>query len=134
MKCLLTGATGFVGSALSDALKQRGDHVTVLTRSGGSAPNVHTWNPDAGELDAAAVAGFDAIIHLAGESILGVWTHGKRRRIRESRVKGTELLVRKILELHENERPQQFLSASAVGYYGSRREELLTEAAPPGNG
>jgi uncharacterized protein (TIGR01777 family) len=134
MKILLTGGTGFVGAPLVDSLRSRGDSVMLLSRTSSSRADVRTWKPEAGELDSRNVAGFDAVIHLAGESIMGLWTAGKRRRIRDSRVQGTGLLVDRILSLPEADRPRHFLTASAIGYYGDHSDEVLTEDSTPASG
>src|SRR6188768_1073928 len=119
MKFLITGGTGFVGAALVQELRRCGHKVTLLTRSTG-APDHRRWDPVKGELDSAHVASHDSIIHLAGESILGLWTKARRQRIRDSRVLGTSLLTRTILALPQVQRPRCFISASAIGYYGNR--------------
>ncbi|MGI8907259.1 MAG: TIGR01777 family oxidoreductase [Candidatus Sumerlaeaceae bacterium] len=133
MNVLLSGGTGFIGSALVPALETRGHHVTLLSRSA-SEPSTRAWNPVANQLEPAAVAGFEAVIHLAGESIFGLWTRARRRRIRESRVNGTQLLTSAILKLAPAERPRHFISASAIGYYADGGNTLITEAEPHGHG
>jgi uncharacterized protein (TIGR01777 family) len=110
----LTGSHGFVGRALASRLRAAGHTVLPLPRDLGLLP------------------GSDAIIHLGGESIAGVWTPGKRRRIVESRVLGTRRLVARLREAVS--RPRVFLSASAVGYYGHRPGEALNEDSAPGRG
>src|SRR6185437_713562 len=90
------------------------------------------WHPNQGRVDAQQLEGFDAVIHLAGESIAsGRWTDEKKRAIRDSRVKGTALLSETLAQLQRA--PSVFVSASAIGYYGDREDELLTEKSPPGN-
>ena len=133
MKVLVSGASGFIGAPLVAALRDRGDSVTRLTRSRASGDSI-VWNPRAGELKASDIAGFDAVIHLAGESIMGWWTQSKRARIRDSRVAATQLLARTLLSLPQERRPQTFISASAIGYYGDRGNELLPEDAGRGSG
>jgi uncharacterized protein (TIGR01777 family) len=91
------------------------------------------WDPEAGEIDAAKLEGVDALIHLAGESVAGGrWTRERKRRILESRVKGTRLICKAVAGL--SSRPRVVLSASAVGFYGNRGDEILTEQSPPGDG
>jgi uncharacterized protein (TIGR01777 family) len=131
MKVLISGATGLIGSALIPELESGGHQITRLTRSPGSGSDVG-WNPDAGEIDASRLEGHDAVVHLAGESIgEGRWTPEKKRRIRESRTKGTRLLAETIASLPEP--PRVMVSASAVGYYGDRGNELLREDSGPGS-
>src|SRR4029079_13805048 len=91
------------------------------------------WHPNQEKIDTASLEGIDAAVHLAGESIAsGRWTDEKKRAIRDSRVKGTSLLSDALARLSRP--PSVFLSASAIGYYGDRGDELLTEGSPPGNG
>ena len=131
MKVLISGATGLIGSALIPELESGGHQITRLTRSPGSGGDVG-WNPDVGEIDASRLEGHDAVVHLAGESIgEGRWTPEKKRRIRESRTKGTRLLAETIAGLPEP--PRVMVSASAVGYYGDRGNELLREDSGPGS-
>lgn len=132
MKILVTGASGLVGSALVPLLTGDGHEVVRLVRSAPGAGDV-PWDPDAGTLGAEALEGFDGVVHLAGENIAsGRWNTGKKRRIRESRVRGTRLLSETLAGC---ERPPRVLvSASAVGFYGDRGEEELTEGSPAGTG
>jgi uncharacterized protein len=132
MKILLTGASGLVGTALIPALKAAGHEVYRLVRSAPNrAANEINWNPSEGTIDAASLEGMDAAIHLAGENIAeGRWTDEKKRRIRESRVKGTRLLSETLAGL--DQKPHTLLSASATGFYGDRGDELLTEQSAPG--
>jgi uncharacterized protein len=131
MKVLISGATGLIGSALIPELESGGHQITRLTRSPRSGNDVG-WNPDAGEIDASRLEGHDAVVHLAGESIgEGRWTQEKKRRILQSRTKGTRLLADTIVNLPEP--PNVMVSASAVGYYGDRGNELLREESGPGS-
>jgi uncharacterized protein (TIGR01777 family) len=136
MKIIVTGSSGLIGSALVAALIRRGDEVTCLVRSAAHARRADgarevLWNPARGELDAAELEGHDAAIHLAGDPIAeGRWTDEKKRRIRESRVQGTTLLAATLAKLKTPLRT--LLSASAVGYYGDRGVETLTETSAPG--
>lgn len=130
---LISGARGLIGRALADRLRARGDRVRVLSRSPDTAPGHYGWNPEAGELDRASLDGVDAVVHLAGESIAaGRWTRERKRRILDSRSKGTELLGRAIAEASLP--PRVWLSASAVGFYGDRGEDLVDESSRPGEG
>lgn len=129
---VMSGASGFLGAALRAALDREGARVVPLVRRSPSTGEIG-WNPAEGILDPAALEGADAVIHLAGESIGGgLWTAERRRRIRESRVQGTALLAGAIASL--GRRPAVMLSTSAVGIYGDRGEETLTEQSPPGTG
>jgi uncharacterized protein len=131
MKVLISGATGLIGSALIPELESKGHQTTRLTRSPRSSGDVG-WNPNAGEIDASRLVSHDAVVHLAGESIAeGRWTPEKKRRILESRVRGTRLLAETIASLPEP--PKVMISASGVNYYGDRGNELLREDSGPGN-
>ena len=133
MKILISGSQGLVGSALVKSLVEDGDEVVRLVRRERAfgATEVE-WHPNHGIIDAEKLEGCDAVIHLAGENIAsGRWTDEKKHAIRESRVKGTSLLSQTLAKLSRP--PSVFLSASAIGYYGNRGDELLTEASGPGN-
>lgn len=132
MRILLSGATGLIGGALRPFLTCAGHTVVALTRSPKQAGEIG-WEPATGKLDATALEGFDAVIHLAGESIAaGRWNPARKARIVSSRVDGTRLLAEAVAGLSNP--PQTFLSASAIGYYGDRPGELLTETSEPGSG
>ena len=129
MNVLVSGAKGLIGSALIPELEAGGHRVNRLTRTPRSGQDIR-WDPDAGMIE-GDLAGFDAVVHLAGESIAeGRWTSERKRRILESRQKGTHLLAEKIAGLPEP--PSVMVSASAIGYYGDRGNELLTEESEPG--
>src|ERR687890_249877 len=129
MNVLVSGAKGLIGSALIPELEVGGHRVDRLTRSPRSGEDIR-WDPDAGTIE-GDLAGYEAVIHLAGESIAeGCWTAERKRRIVESRQKGTHLLAEKIAGLPEP--PSVMVSASAIGYYGDRGNELLTEESEPG--
>jgi uncharacterized protein (TIGR01777 family) len=122
-----------IGTAIVGRLRERGDEVGALRRGGESTTGLDVaWDPAAGTIDADALeaGSFDAVVHLAGESLLGRWNDERKRRIRDSRVDGTRLLATSIAALER--RPATFAVASATGSYGDRGEELLTEQSDPG--
>ena len=130
MNVLVSGSTGLVGSALVPALANEGHRVVRLTRSGGAGDDAVGWDPSTATIDAARLRGIDAIVHLAGENIVGRWTPAKKARIRDSRVQGTRLLAETIAGLSTP--PKVMVSMSATGYYGDRGNELLREESAPG--
>jgi uncharacterized protein (TIGR01777 family) len=133
MRVLVTGSNGLVGRALVKSLRADGHAVVRLVRDLGEGGSTYSWDLERGWMDAAAFDGVDAVVHLAGESIAsGPWTRAKKVRIRDSRVASARLLVEHLQR--ESHPPAVFLSASAVGYYGDRGDEELTEESPPGNG
>ncbi len=130
----VTGSTGMVGSALVAALEGQGHLVRRLVRHDvQDAEREIRWNPEAGEIDAAELNGVDAVVHLAGENIAGRrWSEDFKRRILESRIKGTRLLAETLAQLEM--KPSVLVSASATGFYGNRGDEEIDELAPSGNG
>jgi len=134
MKILVSGAHGLVGKALVKSLTKDGHEIVSLVRRESVVAKTEIeWHPNRGQIDAQQLEGFDVVIHLAGESIAsGRWTEDKKLRIRESRVKGTTLLSESLARLSRP--PATFISASAIGYYGNRGDELLTEQSATGKG
>ena len=131
MRLLVTGATGMIGRALAG--HAGGEHEIVrLVRSTPAGPGEFRWDPLAGEVDPAALEGVEAIVHLAGETVAGRWTESKKRRIRDSRVLGTRALASAAAAA--DSRPRVMVCASAIGYYGDRGDERLTEDSQPGTG
>jgi uncharacterized protein (TIGR01777 family) len=128
MNVMVSGASGFVGSALVPFLNRAGHRVTPLSRKNSRVP---WWNPAANEIDLGSEP-IDAVIHLAGENIAQRWTSAAKGRIRESRVDGTRLLATALAK--RTPRPRVLLCASAIGIYGDRGDEVLTEGSPAGEG
>lgn len=132
MRILISGAGGLVGSALTPALAAAGHEVARLVRRPASAENEVSWDPARGELDAAALDGFDAVVHLAGESIAGRWGERRKARILTSRVDGTRLLAETLAAAQSP--PVALICASAIGFYGDRGEKELDEESASGDG
>jgi uncharacterized protein (TIGR01777 family) len=134
MKILVTGSSGLIGSALVPVLTAEGHSVTRLVRSKPRPGEAGIyWDPSTETIDTSSLEGFDGVVHLAGENIAaGRWTAEQKARIRDSRVKGTRLLAESLARLAR--RPAVLLCASAMGYYGSRGEEVLKESSPAGSG
>jgi uncharacterized protein len=141
MRIAVTGATGLIGRTLVARLLERGDTVVALTRNASSAQGrlgseveVHEWrDPEGSEPPADALANADAVVHLIGEPVSQRWTPAVRAAIRSSRIEPTRHLVSALRGLPDGERPRVLVSGSAVGYYGPRGEERLTETAAPGD-
>jgi len=130
MKVAITGSSGLIGTALSASLKADGHDVLPVVRSGFFGVR---WDIEKGTIDAAALEGVDAVVHLAGEGIAEKrWSDEQRRRILESRSKGTALLAGALAGL--SSKPKVLLSGSAIGWYGDRGDEVLTETSAPGDG
>lgn len=128
----ISGASGLVGRQLRAFLSTGGHRVRPMVRGSSTESDAIRWEPGTGSIDAEALEGVDAVVHLAGESIASRWTAAKRKRVLESRVRGTDLLARTLASLRRP--PKAFVSASAVGFYGSRGEERISEDAAPGKG
>jgi uncharacterized protein (TIGR01777 family) len=135
MKVTVTGATGRIGSHLVAALKARGDDVIALSRDAGRASEklgveALAWDPENETAPMAALAGRDAVVHLAGEDVAQRWSKDAKKRILDSREGGTRSLVHAIFDAKP--RPPVLVCASAAGYYGDRGEEPVDETSPPG--
>lgn len=130
-KILVSGSSGLLGSALTSSLTINGSQVTRLVRGSAAGANQIAWNP-AQPLSPESVSGFDAVIHLAGESVVGRWTAAKKAAIRDSRVLGTRHLAEALAKAARP--PRVLISASAIGYYGDRGEEALREDSSAGEG
>ncbi|MTV27119.1 TIGR01777 family protein [Nitriliruptoraceae bacterium ZYF776] len=133
MRVAVTGSTGLIGEALVASFERDGHEVARVTRSAAKAgPGDVVWDPEAGTIDASALEGVDAVVHLAGEPIgSSRWTDETRRRIHASRRDGTRTLAEALAAL--SRRPRVLVSGSAVGYYGDRGDEVLTETASAGH-
>ena len=133
MHIAISGASGLIGRALTHALRKKGDQPIALVRRPARENEVQ-WDP-AQPLDPARLSGCDAVVHLAGKNIAGYWTEKFKQQVRDSRVQGTRTLATAVAEsFRRSGQPRVFLSASAIGYYGNRRDELLTEESAPGRG
>ncbi|HEV3351288.1 MAG TPA: TIGR01777 family oxidoreductase [Acidimicrobiales bacterium] len=132
MKVVVTGSTGLIGTALVRALETRGDGVTRMVRRSPGTGEAR-WDPEAGQIEAAALEGHDAVVHLAGAGIGDHrWSEDHKRAVLDSRVKGTTLLASTVAAL--TDKPRIMASGSAMGYYGLRGDEVLTEDAAAGTG
>lgn len=136
MNVTITGATGLIGTKLVQALKERGDTVTVLSRSPEKASQALgveavAWDPSAGPAPTGALTGRDAVIHLAGEPVAQRWNDKVKQSIMESRETGTRNLVAGIAA--SDPKPAVLVSSSAVGYYGKHGDERLPESTPAGD-
>ena len=132
MKVLITGARGLIGRSLSRALEDRGDEPIPVTRSTSATGTAVRWDPQRGTLDPQDFSGYDAVVHLAGEGIGDKrWTETHKARVLDSRVRGTTLLTDTLAEVDEP--PAVLISASAVGFYGHRLDEKLTEESEGGD-
>jgi hypothetical protein len=138
VKVLVSGASGFIGSALCDSLLVRGDTVVGLTRdpkrARGTNPSVnwHAWEPTLERPPPAAFEGVDGVVNLLGEKIDQRWTDEAKQRIMESRRTGTHNLIGTIAGL--DRKPRVLVSQSAIGYYGDRGEAIVDESSEPGEG
>lgn len=132
MHVLVSGSSGFVGSALVDFLRKEGHHVTRLVRREVQADDEAWWKPSIGEIDSAAIAAADGVVHLAGEPIGKRWTAEHKKRILDSRVDGTRTLAKAVAGAAK---PPVLVSASGMNFYGyDRGDEELTEKSATGGG
>lgn len=140
MNVTITGATGLIGTRLVKALLARGDTVTVLSRNAdkaratlGGTVDAHDWDPMTEPAPATALAGRDAVVHLAGENVAQRWNDESKRAIHASRETGTRNLVDGLKAVGEDGRPGVLVSSSAVGYYGKHGDEVVDEETPAGS-
>ena len=135
MKITISGASGLIGRRLLKSLAADGHSLHVLSRHAGTnlpgGVKLSAWDPSRSEPPADSLRDADAVIHLAGEPVAQRWNDEVKRKIRESRVAGTSNLVQALAKLPT--RPKTLICASAVGYYGSRGDETLTESSAPGS-
>jgi hypothetical protein len=135
MRVAISGASGLIGSALAASLAADDHEVLrmVRTSAGASEPGTVAWDPATGTVDAEALQGVDAVVHLAGAGIGDRrWTDARKQELLESRTRGTGALAQAVARL--DPQPKVFVSGSAIGFYGDRGDEELTEASPPGGG
>lgn len=133
MKIAVTGASGLIGSALVPHLRARGDDVLRLVRRTAVAPDEVQWDPVAGSVDLDALAGVDAVVHLAGAGVGDRrWTDDYKRTILDSRVNGTRTIVDAMTRL--DPRPRALVAGSAIGWYGDTGDRAVDESAPAGIG
>ena len=130
-RILVSGVSGPIGAALLPSLKTRGYEVTRLVRGPATDDAQISWNPSQ-PIAPDSISRFDAVIHLAGESIVGRWTKAKKAKIRDSRVVGTTNLAEAIAQAKR--KPEVFVCSSAIGFYGDRGNEILKEQSMPGTG
>jgi len=128
---LISGASGLIGSALVPSLESHGYEVTRLVRRKAGGPNELQWDPT-GPISPGLVSEFDAVIHLSGENVAGRWTEQKKCRIRESRIFTTDFLALALAKVANP--PKTFICAYAIGYYGNRGDEVLTDDSLSGEG
>lgn len=134
MKILITGASGLIGTALQKSFSEKGHEMLLASRIEPKKPEQIQWDMEDGfnESDLNRLENLDAVIHLAGENVSGLrWTDDKKKAIRESRVKGTHIIVNTLSKLET--KPKVFISGSATGFYGDRGDEVMTETSPAGN-
>ncbi len=133
MDVAITGSSGLIGTALTTSLRRAGHTVRSVVRRDGGGPGSVRWDPEAGTIDAAALAGVDAVVHLAGAGIGEKrWTPARKEVVLQSRVDGTTLISRTIAAL--DPKPSVLLSASGISVYGDRGDDVQTEASPSGSG
>jgi uncharacterized protein len=130
-RILISGSSGLIGTALVHSLRTNGYEITRLVRGASSTNRQKIWDPSK-PIDPKLISGFDSVIHLSGESIMGRWTAAKKKRIVESRAKTTRNLSEALANAPQ--RPRVLISGSAIGFYGNRGDEILSEGSSPGTG
>jgi uncharacterized protein (TIGR01777 family) len=135
MRVVVTGASGLIGTALVRSLRADGHEVVRLVRRAARAEDERQWDPSAHRLDAAHVAGADAVVHLAGAGVGDHrWSDDYKKTILDSRIDGTSTIASTVADLPEADRPRMLLSASAVGFYGDTGDDAVDESGPKGSG
>jgi uncharacterized protein (TIGR01777 family) len=133
MKIAIAGSSGLVGQRLVSQLQSSGHDIVRLVRKTPENASEIQWSPDSAQLNGSDLATVDGVVHLGGDNIAeGRWTAAKKKLIRDSRVDSTTLLAKTMSEMPE--KPKFFVCASAIGYYGRRGDEVLTEDSEPGTG
>ena len=133
MRILITGASGLIGKALQNSFDQKGYEMLLASRGEPKDERYIQWSPDTGfaEADLGRIEGMDAVVHLAGESISALrWNEDKKKAIRDSRVFGTRSMIETFDKLER--KPKTFISGSAIGFYGDRGDDVMTESSPVG--
>ncbi|MFG2548639.1 TIGR01777 family oxidoreductase [Streptomyces sp. NPDC048581] len=131
----VAGSSGLIGSALVTSLRADGHEVVRLVRRAPMSKDEVRWDPEAGSVDAAGLAGCDAVVNLAGANVGSRrWTEAYKAKLRSGRVLGTTALAKAMASLPPEERPRVFVNGSAIGYYGETGERPVDESAPPGEG
>jgi uncharacterized protein len=130
MKIVIAGSSGFIGSHLAAYFEKQGHELILLSRKPTSG-QMQCWNPEANQLDPTILEGAHVVINLCGENIFGRWNQKKMEQIRKSRLDSTRLLCDTLLGLKKL--PELYIGASAIGYYGDRKDEVLVESSPPGH-
>lgn len=131
LKILISGSTGFIGRHVSSYLQAKGFEIYPLVRVKSKKPSIF-WDPNKQIIDLHSLSSIDVVIHLSGENVAGLWTYSKKKKIYDSRILTTQFLVESLKQARRC--PKVFISASAVGYFGSRKEEVLTESSSKGEG
>ncbi|SDO27419.1 hypothetical protein SAMN04487981_109332 [Streptomyces sp. cf386] len=131
----VAGSSGLIGGALVKSLRADGHEVVRLVRRAPGSKDEVQWDPEAGSVDAAGLAGCDAVVNLAGANVGSRrWTEAYKAKLRRGRVLGTTALAKAMASLRPAERPRVFVNGSAIGYYGETGERAVDESAPPGEG
>ena len=132
MRILITGATGLLGQALTKSLIEKGHEIIKASRKDPIDDAHVKWSVEDGFADPDKLEGIDVVVHLAGENVSGLrWTDEKKKAIRDSRIQGTRNVVDAISKLKN--KPKTFIASSAIGFYGERGDEEMTETSPPGD-
>ena len=129
MKIVIAGSSGFIGTQVASYFEKEGHELLLLSRKP-TTPDAYYWDPESQRIDASILEGADVVINLSGENILGRWSAEKKEKIRESRLVSSLFLCRTLMGLSTP--PKLYIGASAIGYYGDRNTEVLTESSTAG--